>query len=750
VFALTEILGIAHADLAERLGVSPSTLKAWGTSQRLPRISLAAALNELFERLTSPDAERDRIRAIVARLHVRYGSPHLNNKEDPLDELLFILLSLKTSHRTYEATFERFRQRFHPWSKLLSTSAEEVEAYIREGGLGSLKARAFVDIARRLQEDFGSVTMEPLRRMSDDDAQNYLMSLPGVGLKTARCVTMYSLGREQIPVDTHTYRVGVRLGIVPTSRSTAAVHAHFDSTVPSDLSYSFHTNAIAHGRVVCLDPVPKCSECPVLALCPYGLAREGVDDARNVEDPPEIPAVELDPFEAAAAPELTAIDLYAGCGGLTAGLRDGGFQVAYALDWDRHACETHRLNFPETVVECRDVREVSGRHIAAIAGAEIDLVAGGPNCQGVSQRGLRNPDDPRNMMLNEYVRVVAELQPRMLLFENVPGLAHRHNFGLLQDIFGLFKELGYTCAADVLLAASYGVPQLRYRFFMVGTREPIPLSFPAPTHGPHGNEAGLPPFVTVGDAIMDLPEIGAGHRSDWPVQPGEGLPASDYRDYVRGDGGAVYNHICSATEPVNLNRAAHVPEGGNWKDIPAELLPPRLFACRMTDHSTTYARLRRDQPSFTVTSLFGNITAGAFTHPLQNRALSVREGARLQSFPDRFRVMGPRNSQYRQLGNAVPPLLARAVASHLHALLSGANPIGLRPRITEELISDERAWDALPVLTPRFKALFGTGTRWPRGWGPAPEAYADMLDGNYSLRNEFWPVGAQTTRRKLA
>ena len=159
----------------------------------------------------------------------------------------------------------------------------------------------------------------------------------------------------------------------------------------------------------------------------------------------------------------------------------------------------------------------------------------------------------------------------------------------------------------------------------------------------------------------------------------------------------------------------------------------------MTDHSTTYYRLRKDQPAFTITSLFGNITAGAFTHPVENRALSIREGARLQSFRDNFIFFGPSNSQYRQIGNAVPPLLAQAVARHVLALLKGESPSAIRPRINEKVLSDLKAWEALPVLTPRFKTLFGTGTRWPAGWGPEPRDYTIKIDDNYSLKQEFWP-----------
>jgi hypothetical protein len=255
-------------------------------------------------------------------------------------------------------------------------------------------------------------------------------------------------------------------------------------------------------------------------------------------------------------------------------------------------------------------------------------------------------------------------------------------------------------------------------------------------------------FVSVGDAIGDLPEIAADCQEDSPRKYVEHEPTTEFRKYVRQDSEYVLNHCCTATQKVNLERASHIPEGGNWKNIPAKLLPDRFFTCRMTDHSTTYYRLRRDQPAFTITSLFGNITAGAFTHPLSNRALSIREGARIQTFRDRFVFKGPRNSQYRQIGNAVPPLLARAVGAHLLATMRGDRVPGFAPRITESTLADKRSWDALPVLTPRFKKLFGTGTRWPIGWGPEPANYADLLDDNYSLRPEFWPKNLKTSRRK--
>ena len=750
--SLNAMLGLSQEEIAKRLKVSYTTVNAWANGKRMPRDPAIKSMGSLLKaEVLSAAAKGDRLQAVLALLQSAYGAPHLGNKRDPLDELFFILLSLKTSHNTYEDTYSHFKKLFYPWRKLLEATPEEVEAHIRRGGLGSIKARAFIDIAQRLQADFGKVSLRSLEKKETPDAEAYLMSLPGVGLKTARCVLMYSLERDVVPVDTHTYRVGARLGLVATSTSTKSVHAAFDEVVPKGLAYELHTNFVAHGRAVCQDLRPACEKCICRSLCPYpGSRTEGPGSVGDGTKEKQAAAARREPVvhRAGERRRLAAVDVFSGCGGLSAGLKEGGFDVRYALDWDENACATHRLNFPDTVTDCADVRTIGGERVLGITGGPVDLVAGGPNCQGVSQRGLRNPDDPRNFMLPEFVRLVSDLRPRAFLMENVPGLAHRHNYLFLKHIFETFERLGYRCAADVLLAAEYGVPQLRYRFFLIGTLDGLDLTFPAPTHRSSPESTFFErSFPTVWEAIGDLPEISADHQKDVPLAytcP----PSNTYQAYVREGTAKVRNHVCSATQEINLLRASHIPEGGNWKDIPPSLLPPRLFTCRMTDHSTTYGRLRRDQPAFTITSLFGNITAGAFTHPLITRALSVREGARIQSFPDRFEFAGARNSMYRQIGNAVPPLLARAVASHLRSLLEGERTAGIRPRIDNQLLDDKRAWDALPVLTPRFKALFGTGTRWPKGWGPEPSDYSRMLDDNYSLRSEFVPEGALAARRK--
>lgn len=432
------------------------------------------------------------------------------------------------------------------------------------------------------------------------------------------------------------------------------------------------------------------------------------------------------------------IDVFSGAGGLSEGFRGAGFDVRLGIDLAPHACATHEENFQEAATWCRDITGVTGRAIRDAVGGAVEVVIGGPNCQGVSERGGRDPLDPRNLMFWEFIRIVSELKPRAFLMENVAGLTHRHNWKLLQAVVRALVNLGYRCGGDVIRATDHGVPQLRHRFVLLGVRGGDgPVLFPRPTHGDANDREKCPrllPHVTLKMAIGDLPEISSGGGAE--ISEYDKVAFSAYQREARRGSTVIYNHRASAVASINLNRISFVREGGNWKDIPVSLLPPRFFQCRLTDHSTTYARPRWDHPSFTLTALFGNVTAGAYTHPSQNRAFSVREGARIHSFPDCFRFKGPLNSQYRQIGNAVPPLLAQAFAEHLSEYLGcGRFAEGsVSPRLPDEFILNAQ-WEDIPVLTPRYRDLFGTGTRWPVGWGAEPLDRRAVLTDNYRLRS---------------
>lgn len=202
-------------------------------------------------------------------LHDKYGSPKHGNKKNPLDELVFIILSLMTTHHSFNKVYNYLKSTIPSWDQLLQIKLNKLASLIKYGGLSDQKARRLIQIAKRLKQDFGKVTLSPLKKMSDDDAEAYLTSLPGVGVKTAKCILMYSLNRQVLPVDTHVWRVARRLELIDPSVTYLSVHTKLEEVVLPEDRYSFHVNSISHGRSICIALRPKCSECVLKLICPY-------------------------------------------------------------------------------------------------------------------------------------------------------------------------------------------------------------------------------------------------------------------------------------------------------------------------------------------------------------------------------------------------------------------------------------------------------------------------------------------------
>lgn len=363
----------------------------------------------------------------------------------------------------------------------------------------------------------------------------------------------------------------------------------------------------------------------------------------------------------------TAIDLFCGAGGLSEGFRQAGFVILAGNDIEPFAIETFAKNHPGSQALTGPIQDLSTGDLlraAALNKGDLDCLIGGPPCQAFSvynhQRGMH---DERSGLFREYLRIVDGLMPKWVVMENVTGITSAGNGQAVDHIVSGLGELGYAVEMKILRAEEYGVPQERRRVFFIGNRLGLPVQWPKRTHGP-----GLVPFVTVWDAIEDLPPLGNGEVPDQPACY-DGTPSSDYQSYLRGNATIVANHEAPRLAPINLQRMKYIPEGGSWRDVPFELLPAGMKRARRCDHTKRYGRLRKDGLSSTILTKC-DVHWGAFIHPEQDRALSVREAARLQSFPDAFRFAGPRTEQYVQVGNAVPPLLAKHVG---HALISGAS-----------------------------------------------------------------------------
>jgi DNA (cytosine-5)-methyltransferase 1 len=362
----------------------------------------------------------------------------------------------------------------------------------------------------------------------------------------------------------------------------------------------------------------------------------------------------------------TAIDLFCGAGGLSAGLEMAGFTVLAGNDIFDAAGKTFEATHPRAKFIPGPIEDLTIEHLLEVTGlkpGELTVLAGGPPCQAYSvynhQRGMH---DERATLFKEYLRIVDGLRPEWIVMENVTGIYSIGGGEAVAAIKSELAALGYEVEEAVLRAEEYGVPQERRRVVFIGNRVGVPISHPEPTHGPGRSM----PFVTIKDAIGDLPALENGEAKPDAAYL-DGKPTS-YQRQMRGNATVITNHAAPRLGQVNMDRLPHIPPGGSWRDIPFDLLPAGMKRAKRSDHTKRYGRMTWDGLSCTVLTKC-DIHWGAYIHPEQDRAISVREAARLQAFPDWFEFHGSRTDQYVQVGNAVPPVLGKAIGDHLMGLI---------------------------------------------------------------------------------
>lgn len=371
---------------------------------------------------------------------------------------------------------------------------------------------------------------------------------------------------------------------------------------------------------------------------------------------------------------LTSVDLFCGAGGLTEGLRAAGYSARLAVDFDQQAIDTFQHNHPGITAVCADITGLDGertRELAKLEKGELDLLAGGPPCQGFSLAGQRLPDDPKNKLFLEFVGMARELEPRAILFENVAGIQSMQGGAVVAAIQASFQDLGYTVISGLLNAAEFGVPQARPRFILIGLRDGVP-TLPSPTHRRANLDQAmlfesLLPAISVAEALSDLPRIEQGEgQEEWMH---ESQPLNDFQAERRGhrNRGVLYNHRATRHSELIVERYSLIPQGRTNAAVPEHLRTKKINVYRLSD----------GEPSRTVTCNFRT----DLLHPWEPRGLTVREAARLQSFDDDYRFFGnlTRKAKYvtqdDQVGNAVPPLLAQALGRHIASLLDAAAPL---------------------------------------------------------------------------
>lgn len=388
--------------------------------------------------------------------------------------------------------------------------------------------------------------------------------------------------------------------------------------------------------------------------------------------------------------KLRAVDLFAGAGGFSAGFEMAGFHVALAVEIDAWACDTLRFNHPQCRVVQDDITKYQAKNVRELCPEAPDVIIGGPPCQGFSIAGpKKDPCDPRNSLFTQFAKWVECLTPPFFVMENVKGLLSRKNARgeqVVAIIEQTFRELGYDVRLFILNAAEYGVPQLRERLFFVGNRIGVKFEAPPSTHfcGASGDQefpgfGGKPP-VTLWEAVSDLPPLDAGEGEE--EQSYSISPESEYQKWARNGGDRLFNHVAMSHSKRLVERFKRIRWGGSSADVPQE------FGARLrngngilsnTAYDQNNRRLHPHKPSHTIAASF----YANFVHPFQHRNLTAREGARIQSFPDSYKFFGKKTvvshrllhreerfdekflCQYNQIGNAVPPLLARAIGAEI-------------------------------------------------------------------------------------
>lgn len=618
------------------------------------------------------------VREIARMMAILYGTPDLGNKKDPVDELVYIILSRKTREDAYQEAFAVLKARFATWDELLDADRDEVAGLLGHGGLGERKTASLFGALSRLKESFGTCTLEPAREWSDEGLEAFLCSLPELHRKSAYCVMMYAFGRAVFPVDTHVGRTLARigpyreLGLDLRGLDHKKLQTVLADLLPPAIRYSLHVNLVMHGRDVCRAVKPLCGECPVRNFCRYNRERE----ATRIESE-ERPRV---------------IDLFTGAGGLSEGFHRAGFEIAAAVDMDPVALRTYWLNHPSVRDEriiCGDIRDVDEGEIRRLVGRrKIDVLIGAPPCQGFSNVGHRSrssktgykpTDDERNYLYAHMIRFVLAFRPRLFLMENVPGIKSARDgaSSFLDSAANKLGAAGYKTATWKLNAAAFGVPQDRNRVFLVAAQNAL---LPVEPRGEYqdvsarAHDPDALPSVSFDEATFDLPPRAADDgltierwSSDAALKDPRARRYLSRFDLVRRSA-LLFNHTVRYHNERDLELYSLLRPGEDSVHAIERYGRSDLMRYRSDVFDDKYARLRADRPCKTIVSHLAKDGNG-YIHPSQVRSISIREAARVQSFHDEYVLCGAPTDQWIQLGNAVPPVLGEVIGrSFLTAL----------------------------------------------------------------------------------
>jgi DNA-cytosine methyltransferase len=527
----------------------------------------------------------DHIKELSELLDFEYGSPDHNNKKDPLDELMYILLSRRTRGIGYEMVYDKLKKKFPNWEDTAKAPSQQILRVIESAGLGPKRVREIKENLCIIHERFREYSLNRLRKWHNIKVFEFLTSLEGIGPKSAYCIMMYSLKREVFPVDTHVNRICQRLGLIEMGLDHKKGQTLLADVFRGPLRYSLHVNMVAHGREVCRSMNPRCSKCIIAGFCKW-IRLKSQADGKHI-----------------------FADLFAGAGGMSLGFERAGYNLQMAI-------RVRKNGFGET---------------------------------------------GRNELYKQVLHFVKVIKPVFVVIENVPGMASHLNRKYVKKVEDGLRKLGYAVHSEMINAKHYGIPQNRLRLFFIARRvykdswEDTERAINRVWEHIHLEKQDT--RVSFMQGISGLPRLSPGEGADLLGNDGR-AKSSDYARKMIYNGGIIFNHIARKHNPRDLEAYATMEEGENALDLHGK--KPDLMPYSTKNFPTKFFKIRSDDPSPTIVAHLRR-DANSFIHPKDNRGITPREAARLQSFPDNYRFLGSFGLQFEQIGNAVPPLLAEVI-----------------------------------------------------------------------------------------
>jgi DNA (cytosine-5)-methyltransferase 1 len=554
--------------------------------------------------------------------------------------LIAEILLQKTDVAKVKNIYDDFIERWPTLQDLSEAKTSSIKKMITPLGL-TYKANRLKNTAKVIIDDFNGYV---------PSSKKLLLSLPGIGRYIANAIACFAFNKSIAVLDTNVIRILGRVFKVKSNKNRPRddndLWDFAQSLMPSKHVKAYNWGLLDLGAVICRHDKPICGLCIIRDICEFYSNRKVVLQKSKKE-----------------CKRLKAVDLFAGTGGLSLGFEEAGFDVQFAVEDDYYSALTYQMNRMKnhTVVLWSDIRNLDFRVLLKkrkIKKGQIDILLCGPPCQGYSQSNMRTRDDrnPQNSLYFEFLRAVRDIQPMWVVFENVPGIVTFQKGKVVKELVENVEAIGYSCCYKIINAVDYGVPQFRRRFFLVGTRMSTNFLFPTPTFGVSGKT-----YVTVRDAISDLPSLRNGNRLDTMEYATNGAKLSRYQKVARKNWNADYvlNNCVTKNSNMIVKRYKYIEPGYNWKDIPKRLLTN--YKNTLNCHSGIYRRLKWEQPAI----IISNFRKNMLIHPEHDRGISVREAARLQSFPDNYHFFGPLSYQQQQVADAVPPLLAQILAESI-------------------------------------------------------------------------------------